>query len=433
MRRNMRELLSLWFTPIGRHRIAWGLLFRAGLVLGPIAYCARRTIAANANVIAVVGSFGKTTATRAVMAVLGLDATRHTVWNAGGFVAAGLLKVSPFARFGVVEVGISAPGQMARHARWVRPDVVVVMAIGSEHHRSLGTLEATRHEKAEMVRSLRPSGLAVLNGDDGNVIWMREQTDARAITFGLGQHNDVRASDVALHPGGGMRFVLHAQGDSWPAQVRLTGRPMVYPLLAAVAVGLFQGIPLDDMVHRLAALPPTPERLQPLPTPSGALILLDTVKSPIETVEAGLDVLDEIPAEHRLVVLGDVEEPQGSQGPLYKALGRRLARTADRVVYVGGRKSFASVAGGAAESGLPRERVTYAGRDVLDAAAILRAELRPGDVVWIKGRSTQHLGRIGLAVAGRDVRCRVTTCPVTPGCESCVMLERGRSRWIPKR
>jgi len=300
------------------------------------------------------------------------------------------------------------------------------MSIGLEHHTSLGTLESTRHEKADMVRALRSSGLAILNGDDPNVIWMRDQTGARVITFGFDAANDVRASDLVLDPCGETRFRLHAQERSRAVSVRLVGRPMVYPLLAAAAVGLAEGIPLENIVSLLAGLSPTPERLQPVRTASGALLLLDTFKSASETIHVGLDVLDEIPAQRRLVVLGDVEEPQGKQGPLYKALGHRLAQTADRVIHVGGRKPFASIVSGAVASGLPRDRLSHAGRDVLDAAAILREELRTGDVVWIKGRSTQHLGRIGLAVAGRDVRCRVLTCPVMPGCESCLMLERAK-------
>ena len=426
MRTPIRSVPSLLTTAIGRRQVLRGAVSRSGVVLGPMAWCAHRTLTRNARFVAVVGSYGKTTTTRAVMTVLGLDVSRHKGWNSFGLLAAEILQVSPLSRYGVLEVGICAPGQMTGYARWIRPDIAIVMSIGSEHHTSLGTLESTRHEKANMVRALSPSGLAVLNGDDHNVIWMREQTDARVITFGFEPANDVRAIDLVLDPGEGTRFNLHTQEGSLVVSTRLVGRPMVYALLAAAAVGLSEGIPLDDIVSSLAGLSPTPERLQPVRVASGALLLLDTFKSLAETIYVGLDVLDEMPAQRRLVVLGDIEEPVGKQGPLYKALGRRLAKTADRVIHVGGRKSFASMASGAVAAGLPRDQLTHVGRDVLDAASTLRDELRDGDVAWIKGRSTQHLGRIGLAVAGRDVRCRVVTCPETPGCESCVMLERGK-------
>ena len=55
---------------------------------------------------------------------------------------------------------------MKAYARTVGPDVAVITAIGSEHHRSLGTLEVTRAEKSWMLQVLPASGAAVLNGDD---------------------------------------------------------------------------------------------------------------------------------------------------------------------------------------------------------------------------------------------------------------------------
>ena len=411
-------------TPIGRRRILRGLLFRLGPILGPLAILHRRTLTRRVRVAAVVGSFGKTTATRAVRAALGLNPAKHKGWNANGFVAAELLRLLPWSRHGVLEAGISGPGWMEKYARWIRPDLVVVTSIGSEHHTSLGPLESTRHEKAYMVRALRRAGIAVLNGDDPHVIWMRGETRARVMTYGWGEENEVRASDMVLDRDGRTRFRLHTPEGSRDVHARLIGRTMVYPLLAAAAVGLEEGVGLDEVVLRLEALEPCPERMQPLRTDQGALVLLDTMKSFLETIEAGLDVLNEIPATRRIVVLGDVEEPQGKQGPLYKALGVRLAQTADRVIHLGGRKTFASIAAGAASAGMARDRLTHAGRDVLDAAELLRAEVAAGDVVWIKGRSTQHLGRIGLALAGHRVRCRALSCPVTPGCEICVMLER---------
>lgn len=148
--------------------------------------------------MAVVGSFGKTTATRAVMAALGRSYAQHTSWNARGFLPLRLLLTPPLALHRVFEVGIRRPGTMVRYARFLRPDVVVVTSIGSEHARSLGPPEEIRDEKAHMVRALSPDGLAVLNGDDPNVRWMSTQTEARVVTYGFGAENDVRASGVRL-------------------------------------------------------------------------------------------------------------------------------------------------------------------------------------------------------------------------------------------
>jgi UDP-N-acetylmuramoyl-tripeptide--D-alanyl-D-alanine ligase len=413
-------------TPIGRRRLLWGSLFRALPLLWPFARAYRRIFLRKTRIVAVVGSLGKTTATRAVMAALGLPFERHVAWNAGGFLAAGILRIRRRARYAVFEVGIAGVGWMTRYARLLTPDVVVVTSIGSDHLAFFGTLEATRHEKAEMVRALSPSGLAVLNGDDPNVRWMATQTCARVATYGFGEDCDFRASGVTLEPAGGTRFSVTTTNTSFAVLVRLIGAHMVSPVLAGIAVALEMDVPMEGVLSGLDALSPAPERLQPLRTPQGALILLDTAKSSVETIDVGLAVLRQMPGSRKIVVLGDVEGPPGSQGPIYKRIGADLASVASRVVFVGGKTAYASVAGGAKSVGLAKENVIYAGRNILSAVEILRGEVHSGDVVWIKGRSTQHLGRIGLALAGRDVTCDAVRCPVTPGCETCPMLERKR-------
>ena len=119
--------------------------------------------------------------------------------------------------------------------------IVVVNAIGREHIQSFRDLAHLRDEEAHMVRTLRPDGLAVLNGDDDNVRWMATQTRARVVTYGLHPGNDVYASDLVLAWPYGTRFLLHAHRQRQVVQSRLIGTFMLYPLLAAAAVALTVG------------------------------------------------------------------------------------------------------------------------------------------------------------------------------------------------
>ena len=431
-KRQRRRICELIKTPIGRRRILRGIALRFLVLLWPIVETLRRTALYRAKVIAVVGSYGKTTTTRAVMAVLGLPAERHVGWNAGVSLLANLLRGGITAAYRVIEVGIRAPGDMVRAAGRVRPDMVVVTCIGSEHHLSFGTLERTRQEKAAMLRILPEDGLAVLNGDDPNVLWMGGETAARKVLYGFDAHNDVRATDVILDSRPGMSLTVHVGNAERRIAVRLIGRHMVYSVLAAVAVAHEVGIRLDDALQRIAELSPAPERLEPVRMDDGTLLLLDSFKSSLETIEAGIEVLKEFPAKWRIAVLGDIEEPPGPQGPLYKDLGRLLAGVADRVVYVGGKKAFASLRGGARDAGRAGDSFVYVGHQPMDAVPQLTSVLGDGTVIWIKGRTNQHLGRIGWALAGRDVRCKVASCPVSPGCVSCPRLEH-RSHRFPFR
>ena len=166
-------------TPAGRMHVRQGIAYRSWPLLSPLARMYRRTLVRDTRVIAVTGSFGKSTTARAIAAAL--DVTEHA-WmlsNSWSWIAFALLRIRPGQRHAVIEVGISKPGQMKGYARTVGPDVAVVTAVGSEHHRSLGTLEVTRAEKSWLLQVLPASGAAVLNGDDPNVMWMKQKTASR--------------------------------------------------------------------------------------------------------------------------------------------------------------------------------------------------------------------------------------------------------------
>jgi UDP-N-acetylmuramoyl-tripeptide--D-alanyl-D-alanine ligase len=425
MGRRWKEIPSLVRTPVGRSRLLSAIRGQFWPILLGLAIFYRRTFVRNTKIVAVVGSFGKSTTMRAVTVAFGQRIHRRAMSNAKNAVASAIFRIRPTDRRAVIEVGIDKPGKMAMYARLVRPNVTIVTSIGSEHNRSLKTLEVTRSEKAEMVRILAGSGLAVLNGDDPNVLWMQSQTRVRVITFGFAQSNDIRASDLTLDWPGGMCFKLHARGETRIFRTSLIGKHMVYPVLAAVAVALAEGFILDEIIPRLEALTPTPGRMQAVPLTSGAILLRDDFKSALETFDVALDALSEIPAQRRIVVFGEVSEPPGSQGPIYRRLGERVGHIVSRAIFVGDSGVWSSFAAGAKRGGLARAGLINAQNSVCKAVDAVREKLGPGDVVLVKGRDNQRLERVSLALMGRTVRCDIDFCKATVRCERCPMLERG--------
>jgi UDP-N-acetylmuramoyl-tripeptide--D-alanyl-D-alanine ligase len=275
-----------------------------------------------------------------------------------------------------------------------------------------------------MVKVLPKSGLAILNGDDSNVRWMTHLTKAKVLTYGFNESNDIRASNVTSVWPEGTRFHLHMNGETRTVRSALIGTHMVYPILAAIAVASAEGFSLEQTLSRLQYIPPTPGRLEPVQLPGGAVLLRDDYKSSLETVHVAFDVFSDTHARRKGVVMGEVSEPPGSQGPIYRELGRRIAAMADYAVLVGG--NFQRYATGAREGGLSKDVLFNAKGSVLKAAEYLQNELRAGDVVLIKGRDTQRLERIAIVLTGRTVQCDIDFCDTrVVSCEECPMLERG--------
>lgn len=381
----------------------------------------RRTLCRRLRVVAVVGSYGKTTTTAAIATALGLGPVPPGTSLSG--LALRLLREPPWRRRAVFEAAIDIPGQMAAYGAMLRPDIVVVTTIGTEHHRSLGTLDTTEAEKGRMVEALRATGVAVLNADDPRVAAMSLRCAGKVIFYGIDAEADVRATDVAIDWPHGTRFTLHMAGSSREMRTRLLGRVMVYPVLAALAAAQAEGRPLAAAIAALEAMPSVSGRLQLAPLPGGAWLVRDDFKSSLETIDAALDTLSEIPAR-RMIVIGSVSEPPGSQGPLYKRLGARFAEIATKVVVVS--SMYPRFASGAKAAGMPREAILDRRHDLRGAWETIRAELRPGDVVLVKGRDTERLDRVGLALQGRDVRCTIEFCDLRGvRCETCPKLETG--------
>lgn len=425
----IRRAVRLPFNAGGRHFL-WVQFFYRGQAWCTIAArWYRATLSRHKRVVMVVGTYGKTTTTRATAAALDLpvDGWLDSSANSLGEVAWSILRQPPWRRRAAIETGIAGPGRMAGYAATLRPQIVVVTCLGIEHLQSFRDTEHLRDEKAAAVRALAPTGIAVLNADDPHVRWMATQTRARVITYGFQPGCDVTATACELDWPHGMRLTVTARGQTHVIPTRLLGRHSTYAILAAFSVGLAEGIPPASLVDRLTRLSSTPGRLELIPLPSGAHALCDDYKSGVETLHAAFDFLATLPAPRKFIVLGGIDSPPNPQGPAYHEIGEHARRVADTVIVLGSsqiRRLYRSVLGQPAAPGDRLQRHEYVAH-VGEAVQLLARELRPGDVVLIKGRTEQHLARVALALAGRDVRCAVDACRLTLlFCRNCPLLPR---------
>jgi UDP-N-acetylmuramoyl-tripeptide--D-alanyl-D-alanine ligase len=393
--------------------------------LYPMARFYRATVLRRVRMINVVGSVGKTTTTRAIAAVLDLPVRRQALFNAGSatpMARALLTTVRPWHRRAVFEAAIGGFGEMSRIAALARPDVVVVTAIARDHWKSFKTLEATRNEKAEILRGLSPKGIAVMNADDPNVRWMATQTRARVVFIGQASDAEVRVSNIEYNWPNGMRFAVSVNGVERSVETRLIGRHMIFPALAAITVAYLEGVSLDTAIARVAAFMPTPGRMQLMALPRGAFLIRDDFKSSQDPVEAALETLREVPARRRIAVMGELAESTGNDN--YRDMGARVAAVADRAIFVGNGKNVKLYRTGALAAGMDIDRIEIA-RTAHEATQLLRDSLDEGDVVLTNGRWQQALARVGLALTGRDVKCRADPCPFKQMlCDFCPFLEQ---------
>jgi UDP-N-acetylmuramoyl-tripeptide--D-alanyl-D-alanine ligase len=422
---SLSEIVSYARMPIGRRKLWEKLRGRTWLVMRALGTLYRRTWLRDMRLIAVSGSFGKSSAVQLIVAVLDLPLSERIRSRANGLwaVQRDLLATSPGERLAVFEVGIDRCGQMAAQARALHPDIAVITAVGGEHLENMGTIEAVAFEKSRLVHGLRPTGIAVLNGDDARVRAMAEVAPGEVWTFGLGPENDAHAVDISNDWPNGSRFTAVIRGERVEVRLPLIGRHTISLALAALAVAKIEGVPLDAAAARLAVMPRIGRRLDTLALADGVTVLCDHEKNSIESLTVALEALGQAPGR-KVLVISAIRAATADQAPLFDEAAAHFVRTVDEVVVIG--PGVERLIEPIRAAGFPADRIHQSAPGILDAISTVRGLLRPGDTVLLKGRIPQKLDRLILALQGRTVVCNLEICS-TPGwyCQDCEMLETG--------
>ncbi len=345
-------------------------------------------------VVAVTGSVGKTSTKEAIASVL---AQRfQVVRSRGSFntdigVALDLLDINPDTDVVVLEFGEAYRlGEVRELCALAEPRIGVVTNVSHAHLARMGTLERIAQSIAELPESLPDDGVAVLNGDDFRVRLMAERTRARVLWYGLSPDCHVRAEDIESRGLEGISFDLVAYGERNRVRLPLLGQHSVHHALAAIAVGYEFGLTLDEMLSGFRD-PRVQVRLLTVPGVNGATLLDDTYNASPASCMAALSLLQEIPAQRRIAVLGDMYELGWYEEEGHRMVGRRAAAVVDRLYTLGPRARW--IAEEAIASGLAPERV-YATDDRRELVAVLRETLRPGDFVLVKGARGMRMEEI---------------------------------------
>ncbi|WP_194408775.1 UDP-N-acetylmuramoyl-tripeptide--D-alanyl-D-alanine ligase [Microbacterium cremeum] len=362
---------------------------------------ARVKASGNLRVVGITGSNGKTT-TKNLLARI-LEGEGETVAPKASFnneVGAPLtmLRVTESTRFLVSEFGASAPGEIARLAGLVEPDVGVVLMVGMAHAAGFGGIEATLNAKSELVRALHSGGTAVLNADDARVASMAPiaaERDAAVRWFGRGPAaTDVRADDVEV-TASGTTCVVTADGESSPLRLRVLGEHHVMNALAAIAAATTLGVSLADAVARLETVEIAERwRMQPLGS-DRVRIINDAYNASPDSMAAALRTLAQIaqPGERTVAVLGAMTELGEHAEEEHDRVGLLAVRLGIQRIVVVGPEARRMYLEAVAQGSWDNEAVFFETAD--EAFEYLRGELRDGDRVLVKSSNAVGLRFLG--------------------------------------
>lgn len=345
--------------------------------------------------VGITGSVGKTTTVAMTAAVL---RRRHPVWasepdwNAELGVPLTLFGVTERHRYVVVEMAMRGLGQIARLAAAVQPQVGVVTCVGPSHLELLRSLSAVARAKGELVEALPSTGVAVLNADDPFVTDMARLARARVLRFGLAPEADVRAEDVRPE-GTGVRFRVRTPEGSATIFLPVPAPQLVHNALAALAVGLVCGVPLEEGARALEGFRTPPLRLSVVELEQDVLVINDAYNASPQSLEAAFTAVRRLRGGRRVVaVLGEMRELGPLTQSAHEEAGARCAQEGFEVVIAVGEAAQA-LAKAARRAGLSEKAVAWV-RDAQEASELLVERVRPGDLVLVKGSRAVGLERV---------------------------------------
>ena len=312
----------------------------------------------SARVVGITGSTGKTSTKDILYAMCAPRA--KTIANEGNFnnelgVPLTLARLEPDTEICITELGMRGLGQIAYLASFTKPDIGVITNVGPVHLELVETIENVAKAKAELLAALPAGGVAVIPDEPL-----------------LDPHLD--RADITIE-----RVDPNAP---LPFATSYTARHQLANTRFAVAAARHLGIPLPD--HELH-VEFSKLREEERDLPGGGLLLNDCYNANPVSMRAALEHLTaRAGGRRRVAVLGEMAELGESARMYHEEIGALVRELGiEHVIAVGG---------------LAR---AYGGEWVADAdgaAERLRAALRPGDVVLVKGSRS-----VGLEVVAENL------------------------------
>lgn len=354
-------------------------------------------------VVGITGSSGKTSTKDllgAVLATVGPTVAPVGSYNSEVGVPLTVCRVEPGTRFLVVEMGARGIGHVAYLTRIAPPRVGVVLNVGTAHVGEFGSRAAIATAKSELVQALSPDGVAVLNADDDAVRAMADVTRARVVLVGEAEDADVRAIDVSLDAGGRPTFTVVTGTDRRTLTLGLVGRHHVGNALAVLVAATELGLSFEQACAALeSARPASRWRMEVTERDDGVTVVNDAYNANPDSMRAALSALERMGEGRRTwAVLGTMLELGEESDALHREVGTEVvSRGVDELVVVGDAARPLADGADAAATATTRTRVVA---DADAAEALLREELRRGDVVLFKSSRDAGLRLLGDRLAG---------------------------------
>lgn len=277
--------------------------------------------------------------------------------------------LKPTHEYFVCEMGARRVHEIKELCDIANPHDAIITSVGPQHLETFGSIENVLNTKFELADSVSALGKIYLNGDN-ELIRSKLDEYPTAITYGLNENNDWKASDITVSDRGTEFTVTSPDGKSCRYTTKLLGEHSVLNLVGAIAYAVDTGIPMEKLVLPVKRISAVPHRLQLLDKGNGVTFIDDAYNSNPSGCRAALNVLALFDACRILVTPGMVELG-AKQEELNYEFGQEASKACDYIVLVG-KNQTVPIYNGIKDSGYNMEQV-YVADNLNEALAKVQA------------------------------------------------------------
>ena len=338
-------------------------------------------------IIGVTGSAGKTTTKEMIATVLGKKFTvLRSVGNLNNEFGLPLclLRAERYHTIGVLEMGMSAKGEIRKLASIAEPNEGVITNVNPVHLEFFKSVDEIAEAKAELLEGLHEPKIAYLNNDDSRVRAMARKFTGKIVTFGVKSVASFKVRQIQDLGLEGTAFTVHHGRRDLNFVLPLLGQHNVANALAAIAVAATHEVPWEQVREALGDMKPEKMRGQVIKFREGFAVIDDSYNSNPRAFSDMIRFIGKVQGyQRKIVVAGEMLE-LGPEGPgLHRGCGKEAAR-AGLELLVGVQGLAQEMLEGAVQAGMDRSRLKFV-RDAVQAGDLLARTLRKGDVVLLKG------------------------------------------------
>jgi UDP-N-acetylmuramoyl-tripeptide--D-alanyl-D-alanine ligase len=362
-----------------------------------------------AKIAAITGSVGKTSTKEMLRLALnaccpgGVHASQDSYNNHWG-VPLSLGRMPAESTFGIFELGMSAPGEIAALTALVRPHVALLTRIAPAHLAFFPSIEAIADAKGEIFQGVEEGGAAVLNRDDPYYERLKnhalENSVGRILTYGIARSADLCVEEMHATS---YEVRVHARlfGESVCYSIPHVGKTVAFNSLAVVLAAYALGADVQTAGRGLSAYQPPGGRgcvsQRKLPQGGGFFLIDESYNANPVSMAAAFEALASRAGTQgrRIAVLADMLELGTKSEILHRNLVESLVNCGIDYVFAAGPSMEALW------EALPKEKRGFYGATVEALEEPLCEALLPGDWVVVKGSNSTGISKVVRALTKR--------------------------------